>query len=147
VKILVAYFSMSGHTKEMAEYVAEGIRVGGHEAKLASITEIKDAQALEGYDGYVLGSPTFHLDMAGPMKTFLFLMRQATLAGKMGGAFGSYTHTGNAPKMIFDTLENVFKMKMTNLGPFHLEEAGVNTDEGHKACRDYGRVLAEQATA
>ena len=145
MKFLVAYFSMSGHTKEMAEYVAEGIRIAGHEAKLASISDLKDAAALEGYDGYVLGSPTYHLDMAGPMKTFLFLMRQAELAGKVAGAFGSYTHTGNAPKMVFDTMEHVFKMKMTNLGPFNLEEANVGTDEGHKACQDYGRVLTEQA--
>jgi flavorubredoxin len=145
LKILVAYFSMMGHTKEMAEYVAEGIRVGGHEAKLASVSELKDVQALEGYDGYVLGSPTFHLDMAGPMKTFLFLMRHAKLVGKMGGAFGSYTHTGNAPGMIFDTMEHVFKMKMTNLGSFNLIEARVSTEEGRKACQDYGRVLAEQA--
>ena len=147
MKILVAYFSMSGHTKEMAEYVAEGVRVGGHEAKLASISDLKNEQALEGYDGYVLGSPTFHLDMAGPMKTFLFLMHKAAPTGKMGGALGAYTHTGNAPKMIFDTLEHAFKMKMTNLGPFNLEESRVGTEEGRKACQDYGRVLVEQAAA
>ena len=143
----MAYYSMTGNTKQMAEYVAEGIRISGHEAKLTSVSDIKDEKALEGYDAYALGSPTYNLDMAGPMKTFLFLMRKADLKAKMGGAFGSYTHDGSAPKMVFDTLENVFKMRMTSLGPFNLKEDMIDTDEGRKACQDYGRVLAEQAAA
>ena len=145
MKILVAYFSMNGHTKEMAEYLAEGVRISGHEAKLVNISDIRDEKSLEGYDGYALGTPTFNLDMAGPMKTFLFLMRKAPLEGKIGGAFGSYTHDGSAPKMVFDTLEHVFKMKVSSLGPFNLHEDQISTDEGRKACQDYGRVLAEQA--
>jgi len=145
MKILVAYYSLTGNTKQMAEYVAEGIRISGHEAKLTSVTEIKDEKTLEGYDAYALGSPTYNLDMAGPMKTFLFLMRRGDLTGKWGGAFGSYTHDGNAPKMVFNTMENVFKMEMTSLGPFNLKEDRIDTDEGRKACQDYGRELAKQA--
>ncbi len=147
MNILVAYFSLTGNTKQMAEFVAEGIRIGGHEAKLASVTEIKSEKVLEGYDGYALGSPTFNLDMAGPMKTFLFLMRKVDLVAKWGGAFGSYTHDASAPQMVFKTLENVFNMRMTTIGPFNLKEDQVDTDEGRKACQDYGRVLAEQAAA
>jgi len=29
-KVLVAYFSLSGKTEKMAEYVAEGVRFSGH---------------------------------------------------------------------------------------------------------------------
>ena len=76
-----------------------------------------------------------------------FFDLEGDLTGKWGGAFGSYTHDGNAPKMVFDTLENVFKMRMTSLGPFNLKEDMIDTDEGRKACQDYGRVLAEQAAA
>ncbi|MDP1993409.1 MAG: flavodoxin domain-containing protein, partial [Syntrophales bacterium] len=88
-KILVAYDSRTGKTETMAEYVAEGIRISGNQAELKRITTIKNEKDLQGYDGYVFGSPTYHRDMIGTMKTFLFLVQKAKLEGKIGGAFGS----------------------------------------------------------
>jgi len=32
-KVLVAYVSLTGKTQQMAEYIAEGIRISGHEAE------------------------------------------------------------------------------------------------------------------
>jgi len=81
--------------------------------------------------------------MAEPVKTFLFLVRKANLEGKLGGAFGSYTHDGNAPEMIFDTMQYVYKMVPFELGPFNLLEAKVDTSEGMHACQDYGKVFGE----
>jgi hypothetical protein len=62
----------------------------------------------------------------------------------MGGAFGSYTHSGDAPAIIFDTMKHVFKMKMTDLGSFNLKEALVDVTEGLRACQDYGKSICEQ---
>ncbi len=78
------------------------------------------------------------------MKTFLFLARKAELEGKLGGAFGSYTHSGDAPASIFETMQYVFKMDMFELGPFNVKEAIVETVEGMRACHDYGRVFGEK---
>jgi flavorubredoxin len=142
--ILVAYDSRTGKTEAMAEYIAEGIRISGNEAVLKRITAIKSEKDLQGYDGYVFGSPTYHRDMIGTMKTFLFLVQKAKPEGKLGGAFGSYTHSGDAPKLIFDTLENVFKMEMTELGSFNLLEHLVGTTEGLRACQDYGKAIGEK---
>jgi flavodoxin len=61
-KILVAYVSLTGKTQQMAEYIAEGIRISGHEAEAKRITQIKNEKDLLGYDGYVFGSPTYHRD-------------------------------------------------------------------------------------
>jgi flavodoxin len=143
-KILVAYDSRPGKTQQMAEYIAEGVRITGHDVELKRITEIKNEKDLNGYDGYLLGSPTYHRDMIGTMKTFLFLAQKADLAGKAGGAFGSYTHSGDAPKLIFDTMEYVFKMDMTNLGSFNLLEHLIGSTEGMRACQDYGKAMGEQ---
>lgn len=143
-KILVAYDSRTGKTETMAEYVAEGIRISGNQAELKKITTIKNEKDLQGYDGYVFGSPTYHRDMIGTMKTFLFLVQKAKLEGKVGGAFGSYTHSGDAPKLIFDTMENVFKMEMVNLGSFNLRERLVDTTEGMRACQAYGKAIGEK---
>jgi len=140
-KVLVAYESRTGHTEKMAEYIAEGIRMGGNQAELRKVGVLKKAEDLMGYDGYVLGCPTYHRDMTNGMKTFLFLMQNAGTAGKAGGAFGSYTHSGDAPSYIYDTMEHVFKMKMTNLGSFNLKEHLVHTVDGMRACQDYGKNI------
>ena len=143
-KVLIAYFSLTGKTGKMAEYIAEGIRFGGQQAATKKISNIKRADDLAGYDGYIFGSPTYHRDMAEPMKTFLFLAKKADLEGKLGGAFGSYTHSGDAPAIIFDTMQYVYKMEPFELGSFNLKEAVVDTSEGMRACQDYGRVLGEK---
>jgi len=143
-KILISYYSRTGKTKKMAEYVAEGVRFSGNSADIKPLSEIKSEQDLEGYDGYAFGCPTYHRDMTSNMKQFLFLAEKANLAGKVGGAFGSYTHSGDAPKYIYDTMEHVFKMKMTSLGSFNLLEHLVENTEGMRACQDYGKSLSDQ---
>ncbi len=143
-KVLVAYFSRTGKTQQMAEYIAEGVRISGHDAELKKISEIKSEKDLLGYDGYVVGSPTYHRAMPGLVETFLFMAQKANLADRVGGAFGSYTHSGDAPKMIFDTLEFVYKMKVVDLGSFNLLEHLVDTREGMKACHDYGKAVGEK---
>lgn len=146
-KVLIAYDSRTGNTKQMAEFIAEGVRISGHEAELEKITTIKNEKALQDYDAYVFGCPTYHRDMTNGMKTFLFLVQKAELKGKVGGAFGSYTHSGDAPKLIFDTMEYVFKMDMVDLGSFRLKEDVVTTGEGMRACQDYGRAIAQKVPA
>jgi flavorubredoxin len=143
-KILVAYFSLSGITEMMAQYISEGVRFSGLEAVMKKISDIKSAEDLIGFDGYLLGSPTYHREMAGPMKTFLFLFRKVETAGKPAGAFGSYTHDGNAPKDILDTLEYVFKMKPFKLNSLNMLESIVITSEGMRACQDYGKVFGQE---
>jgi NAD(P)H dehydrogenase (quinone) len=143
-KLLVAYISRTGMTEKMANYIAEGLRMAGHQVDIKKTTHIKDETALQGYDGYILGCPTYHRDMTGGMKNFLFLAQRANLVGKIGGAFCSYTHSGESGSMIFDTMMHVFKMDMVNLGALNLKEHVIDTPEGIKACQDYGRALASK---
>jgi len=144
MKVLIAYDSRTGHTEKMAEYMSEGVRFSGQEVETKKISEIKNEAALQGYDAYIFGSPTYHRDMTQGMKTFLFLVQKANLEGKVGGAFGSYTHSGDAPKLIFDTMEFVFKMNVVDLGSFNLIEGLISSNEGVKACQDYGRGVGEK---
>jgi len=143
-KVLIVYFSLTGKTQRMAEFIAEGVRFTEHQAVTKKTSEIKTAEDLNGYDGYLFGSPTYHQDMAGPVKTFLFLAREADLRGKPAGAFGSYTHSGDAPAMVFDTMRYVFKMRPFYLGAFNLLEAKVETTDGMRGCHDYGRTFGEK---
>ena len=143
-KVLIVYYSRTGKTGQMAEYIAEGVRFSGNVVELKKIAEIKNEKDLTGFDGYVFGCPTYHKDMTENMKTFLFLAQKGGLEGKVGGAFGSHTHSGEAPQLIFDTMEYVFKMDMTNLGAFALKENMVGTNEGLHACQDYGKAIGKK---
>ena len=143
-KVLIAYFSLTGKTETMAQYVAEGVRFSGHEAVVKKMSDIKNADNLAEYDGYIFGSPTYYLDAPEPVKTFLFLGRKAGLEGKLGGAFGSYTHDGNAPGIVLDTLQHVYGMEPIELGPFNLKESLVETTDGMRACQAYGRAFGEK---
>jgi flavodoxin len=143
MKVLIAYDSKAGHTEKMAQFMAEGARFAGADVEVKKITEIKEAEALAGYDAYMFGCPTYHRDMTQTMKTFLFLAQKADLAGKPGGSFGSYTHSGDAPKIIADTMEFVYKMNM-DAGSFNLLEDKLTSKEGLQACQDFGKTVCEK---
>ena len=143
-KVMVAYFSLSGKTEKMAEYIAEGVRFAGCQTVVRRVSTIKNAESLAVFDGYIFGSPTYHRDMAEPMKTLLFLVKKAETTGKLAGAFGSYTHSGDAPAIILDTMEHVFKMPVSDLASLNMIEAVVDTVEGIRACQDYGKNFGEK---
>ena len=141
-KVLIAYTSRTGTTEKMANYLAEGIRMSGNETQVVKTSSLKEKD-LSGFDGYLFGCPTYHKDMTNGMKQFLFLVEKANLTGKMGGAFGSHTHSGEAAPMVFETMQHVFKMDVLDLGPLNLTEAIMETDEGMKACHQYAKGLCE----
>jgi flavodoxin len=143
-KVLIVYSSRTGKTETMANYLAEGLRFAACDVTLKRIADIENELDIIGYDGYLFGCPTYHKDMTGGMKQFLFKAELANLTGKIGGAFGSHTHSGESAPMIYDTMRHVFKMDMTDLGPLNLTEAMVGKEEGLKACQDYGKAIGEK---
>ena len=112
--VLIVYATRSGETGRIAELIAEGLRFGGAQATVTNVNEIKSEAALNGYDALVFGAPTYHGDMIQSMKTFLFLAEKADLAGKVGGAFGAFGWSGEAPDRIFDTMRHIFRMEMVS---------------------------------
>jgi NAD(P)H dehydrogenase (quinone) len=143
-KVLIAYDSKTGRTQKMAETIAQGVRKAGTEAVVRRIGEIGNEKELEGFDGYILGCPTYFKTITQEMKQFLFMAQKTDLAKKTGGSFGSYTHFGNAPKIIHDTMEFVFKMKMADLGPFNVKEQILDSGKGEEPCRAYGKAFGEK---
>jgi len=111
-KVLIGYYSRTGNTEKMAEYIAEGVRLTGNTAELKKISEIKDEKDMGGYDGFIFGCPTYHRDIT---------------AG-----------------MIYDTMLYVFKMDMVDLGALDLKEQALETDDGTRACQDYGKAIGQK---
>jgi len=46
--------------------------------------------------------------------------------------------------MIFETMQHVFKMDVTDLGALNLTESIMGTDEGLKACQQYAKGVCEK---
>ena len=140
-KVLVVYNTRRGETKAIADLIAEGLRFEGAEAKVVNVTDVKKEADLEGYDGYVFGSATYHGEMMQGMKTMLFLAEKVNLEGKVGGSFGAFGWSGEAPDRIYDTMKNIFKMDMVS-DPLRLKSASLGG--GTKMAQDYGRNIGKK---
>lgn len=111
-KILVLYYSRSGNTAKMADYIALGVdSVEGVEAMIRTVPNVSPnneatesvvphegapyatLEELTACDGLILGSPTHFGNMAAPLKYFLDsttkLWFSATLKDKPAGVFTS----------------------------------------------------------
>jgi flavorubredoxin len=143
-KVLVVYATRTGETQSIADLIAEGIRMAGHQADVVNVKTIKSEADLAGYDGYVFGSATYHGEMLQAMKTFLFMAEKSQLEGKIGGAFGSFGWSGEANERIYQTMQNVFKMDMV---ADSLRLKSSNLGGGVKMAQEYGRQLAQKLKA
>lgn len=144
-KALVVYTTRTNQTKNIAELVAEGLRLAGVEVIIANVNDYdKKAIQAEEFDAIVLGSPTYHGEMVQAMKTFLFKLEQVNLEGKVGGSFGAFGWSGEAPGRIFDTMTHIFKMDMV-AGPLRLKSASLGG--GLQMAQGYGKEIAEKLGA
>jgi flavorubredoxin len=140
-KVLVVYCTRTEQTKKIADLIAEGIRINGADAEVVDVAKITKAEDLRGYDGYVFGSATYHGEMMQPMKTMLFLAEKAGLEGKVGGAFGAFGWSGEAPDRIFNTMRHVLNMDVVN-DALRLKSAALSG--GREMAHDYGKQIADK---
>jgi flavorubredoxin len=140
-KALVAYATRTGETEQMGNLIGEGLRFSGVEAVVKPVRDIKSEADVAGYDAVVLGSATYHGEMMQAMKTLLFLLENAGLEGKVGGAFGAFGWSGEAPDRIFDTMKHILKMDMVS-APLRLKSTSLGG--GLQMAQDYGREIAKK---
>ena len=140
-RALIAYTTRTGETQQIGELIAEGIRISGHEATVLSNKDVKNESDLQGYDALVLGSSTYHGEMMQGMKTLLFLAENSGLEDKIGGAFGAFGWSGEAPVRIYDTMKHILKMKMVK-EPLMLKSSSLGG--GIQMAQDYGREIVKK---
>ena len=138
-KALIVFATRTGETSKIADLIAEGLRMSLVEATVLNSNKISKPEDLQGYDALVLGSATYHGEMLQSMKTLLFLAEKAGLEEKIGGAFGAFGWSGEAPDRIYDTMKNIFKMGMVS-GPLRLKSSDLGG--GITMAQDYGREIA-----
>jgi NAD(P)H dehydrogenase (quinone) len=152
-KILVVYYSRTGATAQMAEFVAEGARmVKGADVTVRKVDEV-DPKRLVDYDGILCGSPTYYGLMAAEMKALFdqSVAIHGQLEGKVGGAFTSSANlAGGNETTILSILQAMIVHGMIvkgtsqrdHYGPVAL---GAPDQRATEECRKLGRSLTELA--
>ncbi|KEO75580.1 flavodoxin family protein [Anditalea andensis] len=86
--VLVAYYSPTGKTQEMAEAVAKGAASKEVEVILLDIKDITEAELLQA-DAIILGSPVYNANVAPPVLEFINVwpFEGRPFKNKVGAAF------------------------------------------------------------
>lgn len=88
----IIYHSAHGHTAHFAANVAKGARsVSNVTVSEISVADIDTPEMLTGFDGLILGSPTYLGGVSAPFKAFMDstggLWRKQSLRGRLAGGF------------------------------------------------------------
>lgn len=152
-KMLVCYYSQSGHTAGMAEAIGEGARkVAGVEVDVKAVADVKVSELLD-YDAIAIGSPTYYGTMAWQIKQLLdeSVAFHGKLRGKVGGAFTSSGNlAGGGETTILAILEGLLihgmivqgHAKGSHYGPVAI---GKMDDRARGECVTHGKAVAELA--
>jgi flavorubredoxin len=147
-RVLVAYVSAYGYTREMAVQVAEGVKKAGDiKVDLLDIEHILLGdleEALVRADGLLVGSPTINQNTLLPVYKLFAVINPIRDKGKPAAAFGSFGWSGEAVPLIEDHLKNL-KLNVVSDGimtRFHPgdEDTGKLTGFGES----FGRALMQQ---
>ncbi|MFA5866298.1 MAG: NAD(P)H-dependent oxidoreductase [Phycisphaerae bacterium] len=151
-KVLVAFYTQSGNTKTMGEYVADGAKSAGVQVTIKEIEHVT-AQDLLNFDGIIIGSPTYYGLPAAQIKELLdqSVQYHGQLSGKIGGAFASSANIGGGNETtILSILQAMLIHGMVIQGSAmgdHYGPVSINAPDERvkKQCQALGRRVAELA--
>jgi len=126
VRILVAYYSRTGNTEQMARAAVEGARrVPGVAATLKKVGEVSKDD-LDAADGIVLGCPTYFANIPGEMKTIIDdwnWKMNVDFTDKVGGAFATAGgQVGGQEHVVVSLLLFMLNNRMVVAGPLYRNE-------------------------
>jgi len=148
----VVYHSETGNTKKMAEEVVKGIEKSENEVNVALKTaEETDEDELLGWDGIIVGSPTYYGLPSAQIKDLFdrSVKHHGELEGKVGGAFTSAANRGGGNETTIVAILEMMLIhgmivqgtsKKDHYGPVALGKPDNRALEGS---RELGRRVAE----
>jgi multimeric flavodoxin WrbA len=125
-RVLVAYYSLTGNTEQMARGVVEGThRVPGVSTAIKKVKDVTK-EDLETADGIVLGCPTYFGNLPGEMKSVLDDWNwklKVDFTDKVGGAFATAGgQVGGQEQVIVSLLLFMVHNRMVVAGPLFRNE-------------------------
>jgi NAD(P)H dehydrogenase (quinone) len=146
-KILILYYSGSGNTQRMAKAIAEAMKSSAMNVTVENVGKF-DISLLPGYDGIVLGSPTYFSNMSWQVKKAvdesIVHYRGGKLKGKVAGIFtsaGTRRDGRDCLKMLEMALGYHHGMKVVE-GILRVD--GEGDKEVETSCQEYGKKLVEE---
>ena len=126
VRILIAYYSRTGNTEQMARGVVEGTkRVPAVYTVLRKVSEVSK-EDLNAADGIILGCPTYFANIPGGMKTIIDdwnWKMKVDFTDKVGGAFATAGgQTGGQGHVVVSLLMFMLHNRMVVAGPLYQNE-------------------------
>ena len=109
--VLITYVSAYGYTKKMAEMIAEGICE--NPVMKVTIRDIENMQLgdmetdVVMADAILVGSPTINQNTLLPVYKLFSVINPLRDKSKVAGSFGSFGWSGEAPRIIADTLRSL----------------------------------------
>lgn len=148
-KILISYFSKTGHTKAMADEIAKGASLEGCDVMVKPVADTL-VDELRDMDAIILGSPTYYGGPSCEMKKLIdeSVKHHGSLDGKVGGAFSSSgmlgggcetTVRGLLDALLIHGMVIVGSPRIAHYGPVAV---GSPDDKAREECRKYGERVA-----
>lgn len=141
--ILITYVSAYGYTKKMAEEIAAGIvenpsvRVTIRDIENMTLGDMESEIVLA--DALLVGSPTINQNTLLPVYKLFSVINPLRDNSKLAGSFGSYGWSGEAPKIISESLRNL-KMRV------FVDNAAIKfypDEEKSAGLREFGKRFAD----
>lgn len=148
-KVLIVYYSRTGHTEKMADAIEEAIKQEGVEVVKKKVEEVQAEELLK-YEGIIIGTPTYYGTLAWQIKKLIddSVKFHGKLAGKVGAAFSSAANIGGGNETaILSILEALLIHGMIVQGePIgdHYGPVGINNPDERtlKGCKKLGKTVA-----
>lgn len=149
-KVLIIYYSSTGNTKKMAQFIGEGVKEAGIDVEVKDV-EKADIKDMLSADGIIIGSPTYYGTMAAPVKDFLdrSVALHGKLDGKVGAAFSSSANIGGGNETtITDILHALLIHGMVIQGDpqgghYGVVSIGTPDSRVERECKRMGKRVAE----
>lgn len=151
MKITILYFSKTGHTKEMANVIANGMRkIPNIEVGVFDINNIDDDFLLES-KAVVFGTPTYFASTCWEIKKWLDESNKYNLEGKIGAVFSTAHYAqGGADTAILTIITHLLVKGMlvysggSALGQPFIHLGAVAIDENFEKSKSMFEVFGER---
>ena len=147
VKILILYYSRTGHTKKMAEEIYDELKGSDAKVDLIPVGEL-NYDTLPSYNAFIIGSPNYFGTMASEIKLFFdkSVKFYKKLNGKVGAAFTSEGMIGGGgDTVVLDILKACLVHGMVIKGYTNIGHYGpVAIQEPDERAKKEVRILAKE---
>ncbi len=143
-RVLITYVSAYGYTREMGEYIAQGIRKSGIEnVELLDIEKIDlgelDSKIVTS-DAILVGCPTINQNILMPVYKMFAVINPIRDRGKFATAFGSYGWSGEGIKIMEANLKSL-KLNVVQ-SPINMKFRPTN--ENIEELKEFGKTFGEK---